>query len=337
MLGGYYGEESIDIEFKQFCNQFPYVLEENFNENELEDLILNGTWSDNLNDLINRNIISYMSYIPQKYISCFGNSKINGSLIIGIDDSGEITGIPYKENLNKEYIYSLLENTVKENVISEYMTSQDILSKISIEVIKLNVMTELLTDDIVQIYDIFKKARKKQAEENLLYKDSFKIWFNELSIYTGKLYNLINNDYTRNRLIKYINKKCSNEEIKTSLINLLKTKKTIDLPDGIRILTDRKKIDNIIYWLADFKDYNVKEILKKKPKKKIIALKNIYHLVGNFSFMRKKFVDNNINHYIIKINIEGNKFNDDIRFKYPLSSKEYYRKRTEIEGFPCCF
>merc|ERR1712070_1369580 len=96
------------------------------------------------------------------------------------------------------------------------------------------------------------------------YKDSFKIWFNELSIYTGKLYNLINNDYTRNRLIKYINKKCSNEEIKTSLINLLKTKKTIDLPDGIRILTDRKKIDNIIYWLADFKDYDVKEILKKK-------------------------------------------------------------------------
>ena len=30
----------------------------------------------------------------------------------------------------------------------------------------------------------------------------------------------------------------------------------------------------------------------KKPRKVNIALKNIYHLAGNFSYLRKKFVSN---------------------------------------------
>ena len=112
MLGGYYGEESLNTEFKQFCNQFPSLLEEYFNEDELEEFLLNGRWTDKVNDLVNENIINYMAYIPQKYISCFGNSKIKGNLIIGVDDSGEITGIPYNGNLDLDYIKSLLKNTM---------------------------------------------------------------------------------------------------------------------------------------------------------------------------------------------------------------------------------
>ena len=113
--------------------------------------------------------------------------------------------------------------------------------------------------------------------------------------------------------------------------------KEIKIPDGKQIFIDRNHKGNIIYWLTEFKDYMVQNILKKKPQKVNIALKNIYHLAGNFSYLRKKFVNNDINHYLIEIEIDGTKFNKDIYFKLPNSSKLYWRKRIELDGTPCCF
>tara|TARA_B100000886_G_scaffold259406_1_gene184305 strand:+ start:1865 stop:2875 length:1011 start_codon:yes stop_codon:yes gene_type:complete len=336
MLGGYYGEESLNTEFKQFCNQFPSLLEEYFNEDELEEFLLNGRWTDKVNDLVNENIINYMAYIPQKYISCFGNSKIKGNLIIGVDDSGEITGIPYNGNLDLDYIKSLLKNTISKNIISE-MSSEKIMSNINIKVKKLEVIHEILSDEINEIYEIFKESKKKQISEESRYKEELKIWHKDISVYTGKLYKLINDKKTRVELIEFIKNKCSDIILKAMLLDELNSDKEIKIPDGQQIFIDRNHKGNIIYWLTEFKDYMVQNILKKKPQKVNIALKNIYHLAGNFSYLRKKFVNNDINHYLIEIEIDGTKFNKDIYFKLPNSSRQYWRKRIELDGTPCCF
>ena len=336
MLGGYYGRESLDTEFKQFCNQYPSILQEYFNENELEDLILNGSWTDKVSDLINENIVNYMSYIPQKYISCFGNSKIKGKLVIGVNDSGEITGIPYNGNLNEDYIKSLLKDTINKNITSE-MSVEDIISNVNIKVKKLEVIDKILTDEINEIYEIFIESKKKQFKEEERYKYEFKVWYEDISIYTGKLYKLINDEKTRFELIEFIKSKCSDNKLKAILLEKLNLSKEIKIPDGQQILIERSDKNNIIYWLTEFKDYMVQNVLKRKPKKINISLINIYHLAGNFSYLRKKFVSNDISHFLIEIEIDGTKFNNDIYFKLPNSSKQFWRKRIELDGTPCCF
>ena len=55
------------------------------------------------------------SIIP-KYISSFSGSNISGELYIGIDDYGEITGIPYYGILQKSTILNIIGSSIKEKI-----------------------------------------------------------------------------------------------------------------------------------------------------------------------------------------------------------------------------
>ena len=100
MFLGYHNNqnETIDTEYKEFCiknNIFNF-----YSSDEIEKIIYTGIIDNHttFNELIISNLQLYFDlYIP-KYASSFCNTDVkNGSLHIGINDFGEITGIPFLE------------------------------------------------------------------------------------------------------------------------------------------------------------------------------------------------------------------------------------------------
>ena len=88
-------QESLYVEFKEFCLQ---------EETEVDySIVKTGiiTNKEKFNNDIYKNIrIYFYKYLP-KYISAFINSNIKGQLIIGVNDFGEVTGIP----INHSYTF----------------------------------------------------------------------------------------------------------------------------------------------------------------------------------------------------------------------------------------
>ena len=114
-LGGIYGDgrETTELEFKELCIKNPNPR---FNDTELKQIIETGYWDDKVTLAVNSSLKFYMDYILPKYISSFVNSNINGKLLIGIDDCGEITGVPYRGELSHNYILGLIAESISNNI-----------------------------------------------------------------------------------------------------------------------------------------------------------------------------------------------------------------------------
>ena len=339
ILGTIYNpsSESLDYEFKEFCNKT--LIEEILTKEELIKFIEDGKWSDKINYIINENIKLYFNTIIPKYYSCFGNSKIDGTIIIGVDDSGEITGIPYLKNLQKEYLQKLAYDTVSQFIVSDYEYNF-LLSNINIEVIALDVDVSKLDDEIQKLFDEYNVNLSKYNVnlENFVKKKAH--WeVNILRKYTTKLTTIINNDVTRKELIEFIEINCNNEN-KSILLNTLRSEKKIGIPIGEDVFEVKDDESNIIHWLTKFKDVMTQKALTFKPRKPINANKySLHNFVNKLSNLRKKILLNNkdINYFLIEIKINGSNINKDIWYNYPGSKCPIYRQRTITDGFPYCF
>ena len=104
--------ESMEIEYKEFC--FKRNIYNYFSKKQIKHILLTGKLDESFNSKIYDNIRVYFNtYIP-KYASAFYNSNIqNGVLKIGINDYGEVTGIPYIGNLDEMKCKSLLKESMK--------------------------------------------------------------------------------------------------------------------------------------------------------------------------------------------------------------------------------
>ena len=111
ILGDYIGfDESKLIEFKEFILKIDPT---SFFENEdIKNMVCTGKVLPNFNDIIMHNLIHYFKFYLPKYISAFGNmrdSSESGNIYIGINDFGEITGIPFIGNLEMDFINDIKE------------------------------------------------------------------------------------------------------------------------------------------------------------------------------------------------------------------------------------
>ena len=87
--------ETLENEYKEFCiktNLFDY-----YTQLDLDDIIKTGKFDGSIfNNMILDNLNLYCDIYVPKYGSSFTNSKIkNGSLQIGVNDNGEVTGVPF--------------------------------------------------------------------------------------------------------------------------------------------------------------------------------------------------------------------------------------------------
>jgi len=340
ILGHYIGfDESIQDEFKEFSIKLdPYAF---CMEEDIKTAILTGKLFDSFNDLILQNINHYLKFYVPKYISAFGNMKsetTTASLYIGINDFGEITGIPFRGKLELDYIGDMKDSL---KIFLNTKNLDSILSRIKLEVIQLSTGNEILDDNIDQIikdyhvkYAIYKVAYSKYVSE-------YRIWIEQIDTYNIKIITYIVDPMYRAKLADYIRKKTNNSEYLKFADQLL-TDYVFDVIPNHEIID--KKIDplNIYHWATNFKDDTLDEIKLRRPVRPpafVNELEKIYE--NQFSILtnlRKRFIINNsdLNYYLIKIIIPTNNEHEISFSNLGSNTRWYTRTRYLVDGIPCC-
>ena len=335
ILGQFVDEpESLTIEYKEFC------IKTDIPE-DMAQRIINGNINKKyFNKMIYENLKEYFNiYIP-KYASAWSSTKIeNGTLTIGISDEQEITGIPYFGNLNEIDVNELLSDSIQylrginddnENICNEIL--EYYTSNIKISIKKLETIPEILEDTIDEFLVDY---QKKIDDMNKKKKDIMKkrqAWWNLIAFYTRKLCYLSDSIRYRKEMGNYIRE---TDPTKIELINLcFNFEVDIIVPYNDTFWERKKDNNDIIYWITSYKDYAIQQLLKKKPKiPHIINYNPPYsYVLKQLTLLRKRFIQKNINYFLIEIEFAGNKNeNEYLEFSY---DKSYWLSKRRI-GSSC--
>jgi hypothetical protein len=329
MLSTYYPfDESVKLEFKEFYLKIkPSII---FSESELSNIVMKGIWDDRLNDLIDINIKNYIKHYIPKYTSCFLNSGINGQLVIGINDDSEITGIPYKGEINIEE----LKDYIKQK-IPKYIRGISDTNNITISVKKLEVNEDIIDNKITSIINTMKERLEKYKIIMFEYKNEKKKWIKEMSKYSTRFYNILNIPESRKNLLHF----CREKNVKLDIIKLLESSDEIQVELNETFYKRFKDMNDVIHWAGKFKDYNINRLQKIKPiKGELPKLISYSMILSKISEMSLYFYKNNenINFYTITINIFSQETKNIVDFRLPGSNNWYSRSRISLSDGPGC-
>ncbi len=251
------GLETYNKEFKVF-NFYSGGLE--ISNDDAIKLIQSKKWI--FNDNIINNIKSMISVYLPKYTCAFLSTKMDdiSSVYFGIDDIGNVIGIPYQGELNIEEIKEHAFNVLKENIKINNNNYTDI---IDIKIIK--VENNLKNEKIKSIHPELKEYLKHYENYNLVknkYRRKRHVWEKLSFRYNNKICELVNNTDTRNELIRYI----EHSDFSNKIIRLLKSDwklKPFTLED---IVYYKNNKNSIFYWVTEWKDKMLGFIKSIKPK-----------------------------------------------------------------------
>lgn len=310
-LGGNYGKEDLQTEFKELCLQI--ALDLYITDSEAEEILEKKIWNPKLQFAIDDTIQIYLTSVIPKYVTSFSGSSINGELFIGIDDFGEITGIPYYGEMSKSTISNYISLTIRDKI--ETGTNEnykDILNNISVDIIKLEIEQLLLIDEYSDLYTKYKEAIFRRNDIMSEYQKKRMSWLLELSKYSRKLTETINSSEGRKEMIPYVlerSQEFDNEEHLNKIIAILSSNQYVHIPDYDELVIRKKKKEDILYWLVKFKDYHTARVSAQRPSKPSFSkVFSPFQILSKLSLMRKLFSSiEGIYYYLIKINIKGEK------------------------------
>lgn len=332
--------ESLTWEYKEFClktNAYEY-----FDIDEIEKIVFTGKIMPEFNTIIQDNLRSYfLSYIP-KYASAFSNCDSDkGVLHVGVDDYGEVTGIPYMGKLNIGMILPYLRESLERvrflNGISQDSTT-DIMKHIRVKLIKLDIThaSNILHDTSSDILNDIMKEKAKQEQEYKQYLTSRDEWLYVFNQYCCSLNKVLNKK--RSELIAFIaNNQAIDATTKHHIIRQLSHNRAIYISLPLSE-TNKHNPNDIAYWVCKFKDFMVDKLLQQKPKPPIFN-KITYSpivLFTQLSTLRKLLILNNpkLNYYLIKITF-NNVGNIEFYNEFKKSWMSMKRVTHPIYG-PCC-
>jgi hypothetical protein len=251
------GLETYNKEFKVF-NFYSGGLE--ITNDDAITLIQNKKWI--FNNYIMNNIKSMISSYLPKYTCAFLSTKIADptALYFGIDDIGNIIGIPYQGELDIEEVKEYTTKILKENI---KINNNNYTDLIDIKIIK--VENNLKNEKIKSIHPDLKEFLKHNENYNLLknkYRRKRHVWEKLSFRYNNKICELVNNTDTREELIKYI----EHSDFNNSIIKLLKSDWKLKPFTFEDILYHKNNKNNIFYWVTEWKDKMLGFIKTIKPK-----------------------------------------------------------------------
>ncbi len=331
--------ETLETELKEFIIKIDPALY--YDENEIIDTINTGIIDhDKFNAIIFDNLNHYFKYYLPKYISVYANSKLdNAELYIGIDDFGEITGIPFFGNFNENILNGFLPSIIpfiKSDTNNEY----DLLKKIKFEIIPLIKDMDYLDDSFQNIInEYFDKKHKYEKEyfENLRERLQ---WKEKVDYYLTKLVDYMNKPNYKKELIDFINSSEDSYKYK-NVIDQLENNEYIDIENYNQIEIRKQNKNDIIHWVTTYKDMMIDKLKNNKPVKipYVSFSTNIY----NYQFtmlnnLRYRFCKNNknINYYLIKITLPTKNIGN-VYFKNFDSDNWIMRTRAIVNGAPGCY
>ena len=311
--------ESLTNEYKEFC--IKTNIYDFYSQEELNDIINTGKVTKNFNNMILDNMKLYCdTYIP-KYASSYTNSKIkNGTIHIGVNDNGEITGIPFYGQLHESQIIKLVEISKSKFLFEPVKTI--------VKIEKLKIHNHFINDNTKEIIkkskihnNLFKKINERYYIER-------QKWVKEVLKYSVKLSEIVKNEYTRNKFYNWLKeKKCPiyNEIINTN-------SNTIENIKNKRILITEKK--SVIHWIALYKDETMIHLQAQKPENPNMTkfFNSSVYLMTHLTDLRKKIIENNknINYYKINISFDTS-INKNIIYK-KINRQSIYKSYRMVQS-----
>lgn len=330
--------ESLEEEFKEFILKLD--PEQYYEKEDIKNIVLKGKIDTTFNNMILDNLEHYFKYYLPRYITIFGNSKLKKAhLYFGIDDYGEITGIPFIGELKIDILNEFLSN-IHYFIKNDEYEFNELSKKIKIELIKLNINTDIIDDDdtlrkiIKSHYEKYNK-HKKEYEDYLVKKH---YWIKEISKYTISIITMGNNPYFRNEIVKFIKKNNDYKKFQ-KIIDFYESDKLLDILSAEEITARKINNNDVIYWVASYKDSMVDYYKSIRPEKVFkVNFNNIY--LNQFIYLtnlKARFIKNNknINYYLIKFTLPTN-IGDTYYRNLNLTNKWIMRRRQIINGNPGC-
>lgn len=317
--------ESLNIEFKEFCFNLTEIDMDCLN---IEKICKIGVFSDKekkiFNDMIFNNMENYfIKYIP-RYLSAFLNSNIdNAELYFGVDDYGEITGIPFfgTKKTFENFIYNII------NLPLYYINSNNKSIQYKVVIEELEIDKNYLKDNSNIILKNFYNDKNKINILRKKYKIDRMNWVMMLNEYTCKLPLLL--ETKKKEFDYYLSQKAPH------LLNY-----TIYSHEMRNIAHLKIDPSHYIYWLMMFKEEHLNKIQSMKPFKPRIPKINQgpTYLINNLTELRSKMINNNdkLNYFILKIVFPSNS-NDYDTIYYRNDSTWLTKQRHYNENVgPCC-
>ena len=323
------GIETINTEFKVF--NFYNVGLELSNEDSIS-LLESKKWI--FNDYTLKNIKSMIKIYLPKYTCAYLSNKLDNDseLLFGIDDFGNIKGIPYEGTLDVNEIKNSLNEVIKSHITTD--DNVNIEDYINIELIKIKYNNKEIIDDIHPYYKQYLKIHKEYEIIKKKFNKKKNTW-NKLSLrYNQKLNDLVNNKDTRIELINYIEYKSPMNPI----IKLLKTDIIFDQITFEKIMIYKNDINSIYHWVTEWKDKMLGFIKSIRPRFSFKIPCYVYPtsiLMAVDPMIPYWFRFNqNMNLYLIKFNFKAH---DKIRLQYKNIYNEWTLcTRLISENGPCC-
>jgi hypothetical protein len=367
ILGNYTDfDEDLQNEFKEFYLKLDISSFLTFEE--IKHMVLSGELCRGFDEIIFCNLKQYINVYLPKYISAFCNTEeiSEGHFYIGINDFGEITGIPFTEELDESVIRSFLELTKPFLSSSNDNIINQLIDSIKIEIIKLDFNPLLLEDECKNDLDTYNYKRNefKKAYKDYILKHTS--WVEEMLNYASKLVEYVTDKKLRNDIANFIinsddykNINVTNMIIATAIdgtkyerhceksdldniISILKSEENIEIYDSVKLTEIKLNPKHILYWVMIYKDYMTQIIRQRRP---IKPCDNVYNeelfynnMLRFISKMRYKFLDKNpkLNYYVIKFIIPGN-FRNEIFYTNLNSELRWIKKvRGYIAGNVGC-
>lgn len=291
--------ETINVEYKEFC--FKTNLFEIYSKKELKEFITSCVLLKNFNELVLENIKKYIYVYVPRYVSSFHNSNYDDTykLYIGINDHSEITGVPFKGNLlmYNAYFQHYIDTLIKEKVNDICCMS------IKYETFKNKIDPDILSDDYLEsVLSKYNKIETKYKAEYNQYIIDKKIWIDKMYFFKGKLQDVINNDTIKLEFIQFLEEK----NLLKSFPEVYKNHHEIHSENVKFVKNDTTQL---VYWLIQFKDKKLKDLIRLKPTEPIIPkIMNIeYCLLTQMSTLRKRLTNIKVNYFTILITFTCNK------------------------------
>lgn len=336
--------ETLEVEYKEFTIKKDPIIY--YSEEEITDMITTGIIEpEKFNIMINDNICHFFKYYIPKYLSAFGNSDLNNAILyMGVNDFGEITGIPFFGQITQNDLQNNLDhikNFISLNGIDINGTTE-LFTQVTFEIIKLEKDTELLDNNIENIISDFEDKKKKYEIEYRSKIDKRKKWMKQMEYYLAKIQDYATIPKYRKEVSNYILKNNTNYDPKLNKISeLLLSDEIIFVKDGHEIRSRKENIYDVIHWITKYKDHMIDIVKELRPSKIQYCnfSQNIY--VNQFSLLsglRYKFIERNkdIDYYLIKI-IFPTKFPKKIYFRNNEYKNNWStRIRTIVNGDPGC-
>ena len=233
--------EDLTKEFKLFTiKKDPLVY---YSDEEIRDIITNGIIKpDKFNLMITDNICHFFKYYVPKYLSAFGNSELDyATLYMGINDFGELTGVPFFSDITPKYLQSYLEcikTNISFDVFEDIKDNKDInvdelLSKVSFEVIKLEKNMLFLDDSITDIIRDFKEKKNKYETEYRINLQERVKWMEKIEYHIVRIQDYADFAHYRKEISDYVLQNDPNHDPEYQKIrDLLLSDELIDVGDG---------------------------------------------------------------------------------------------------------